>query len=330
MDEPTSASTLERFNALTIKNDVFRRGIKHRAAPDRFAKRFAEMTEPRVSDFRRGFGHVVASGAQQLGRAFHPHIAQILRNGKAHFARKDSAEIKRTAAHFLPQHFQRRRIRQIACEQFFGPLHAFSRDAFLPHAEKFRILGREKKMLHEFERLALIPKNLSCFRHWWFVQTRDDSTLLDCHRSRRRNHALVLSPKDDPANLRLQIRFTLHKLLLQMFTRKFESHELMMITRSPRRREQFVADRVIAAISRRIIAVHFPADSDLAMALQIQTKLKAARMERTSPVKRTLGAKVVPLHRNAYLIDIAVKRAPSAFHLTPSVLFGRATGIHVA
>jgi hypothetical protein len=66
------------------------------------------------------------------------------------------------------------------------------------------------------------------------------------------------------------------------------------------------------------------------MALQIQTKLKAAPMERASPVKRTLGAEVVPLNRNADLIDIAVKRAPSVFHLTPSVLFGRATGIHVA
>jgi hypothetical protein len=38
----------------------------------------------------------------------------------------------------------------------------------------------------------------------------------------------------------------------------------------------------------------------------------------------------VPLYRDAHLIDIAVKRAPSVFHLTPSVLFGRATGIHVA
>jgi hypothetical protein len=66
------------------------------------------------------------------------------------------------------------------------------------------------------------------------------------------------------------------------------------------------------------------------MALQIQTKLKTSRMERASPVKRTLGAEVVPLHRDTHLIDIAVKRAPSVFHFTPSVLFGRATGIHVA
>jgi hypothetical protein len=65
------------------------------------------------------------------------------------------------------------------------------------------------------------------------------------------------------------------------------------------------------------------------MALQIQTKLKAARMKRASPVKRTRGAKVVPLDCDAYLIDIAVERAPSVFHLTPSVLLGRATGIHV-
>jgi hypothetical protein len=66
------------------------------------------------------------------------------------------------------------------------------------------------------------------------------------------------------------------------------------------------------------------------MALQIQTKLKAAQMERASPVKRTLDAEIVPLDRDADLIDIAVKRPPSAFHLTPGVLFGRATGIHVA
>ena len=53
-------------------------------------------------------------------------------------------------------------------------------------------------------------------------------------------------------------------------------------------------------------------------------------MKRASPVKRTLGPKVVPLDGDADLIDIAVKRAPSVFHLTPSVLFGRATGIHLA
>jgi len=67
----------------------------------------------------------------------------------------------------------------------------------------------------------------------------------------------------------------------------------MTVARATRRRERFVANRVVAAISRRII--NFPAGSDLAVALQIQTKLKTARMKRASPVKRTLGAEVVPL-----------------------------------
>ncbi len=53
-------------------------------------------------------------------------------------------------------------------------------------------------------------------------------------------------------------------------------------------------------------------------------------MKRASPVKRTLGPEVVPLNRDAHLIDIAVERAPSVFHLTPSVLLGRTTGIHLA
>src|SRR4030095_814657 len=119
--------------------------------------------------------------------------------------------------------------------------------------------------------------------------TRHHATLFNRHRTCRRDYAPVRSRKDGPANLRLQVRFVLHELLLQMFTRKFERHELMMITRSPRRRERFVADRVIPAIPRRIIAMHFSADSNLAMALQIQTKLKTARMERACTVEPARG-----------------------------------------
>jgi hypothetical protein len=51
-------------------------------------------------------------------------------------------------------------------------------------------------------------------------------------------------------------------------------------------------------------------------------------MKRASPVKRMLGAEVVPLYRNARLIDIAVEWSPSVLDLTPSMLFGRATGVH--
>ena len=113
-----------------------------------------------------------------------------------------------------------------------------------------------------------------------------------------------------------------------MVAGKFERHELMMIVRPTRGGQRFVADRVVAAISRRII--NFPTGSDLAMALQIQTKLKAARMKCASPIKRMLGAEVVPLHCDAHLIDVAVERAPSVLDLTPSVLLGRATGVHLA
>jgi hypothetical protein len=45
MDERDSASTLQRFNFLTVKNDILGRRIKHRAATDRFAKCFAKVTQ---------------------------------------------------------------------------------------------------------------------------------------------------------------------------------------------------------------------------------------------------------------------------------------------
>ena len=139
--------------------------------------------------------------------------------------------------------------------------------------------------------------------------------------------ALIFIAKNDTTDCRLQVGLILHELLLQMAPRKFEGGELMMVVRAARRRERFAADGVVATISRRII--NFSIGSNLAAALEIQTKLKTARVKCASPVERTLGPKVVPLDRDACLIDIAVKRAPSVFHLTPSVLLGRTTRIHL-
>src|SRR6266404_1460507 len=118
------------------------------------------MAQARITDFCGRFSDVVSSSTQKLRRAFHPKVAQILWNGQTHFARKNSAEIKRTAAHFLSDHFQRRRISEIARQKFLRPFHPFARDALLSHTKKFRIFGREKKMGHELQSLALIPENL--------------------------------------------------------------------------------------------------------------------------------------------------------------------------
>src|SRR6266496_361858 len=92
-----NTSTLQPFNALTIKNNVLGRRIKHRTTADGFAERFAEMTQARVADFRGRFGDIVTPRTQKFGRAFHPQVAQILRNGQTDFAGKNPAEIKRTA-----------------------------------------------------------------------------------------------------------------------------------------------------------------------------------------------------------------------------------------
>jgi hypothetical protein len=51
-------------------------------------------------------------------------------------------------------------------------------------------------------------------------------------------------------------------------------------------------------------------------------------MKTAAPIERTLRPKVMPFDRNPELINIAVERAPSIFHLTPSIHLGRASGNH--
>src|SRR5262245_61167415 len=103
----------------------------------------------------------------------------------------------------------------------------------------------------------------------------------------------------------------------------------MMIVRAPRRRQRLIRDRVIATVPRSIIASCATFSADRSVAIKIQTKFQAVRMEGASPVKGIFGAKVVPLNGDADFVHIAVQRAPSIFHFTPGMLLGCTTGIHL-
>ena len=161
-------------------------------------------------------------------------VAQILRNRQANFARENAAQIKWAASHFLPEHFQRRRIGQIARQQLFRALDPFARDPFLAHAEKLRVLRQKKKMRHELERFALIPENLRGFRHRRLRQRRHNIALLHGHRPRLRDNHFRLLWKNSGAHLRIKIAFAIGELFLQMFPREFEGNELMTIVERAR------------------------------------------------------------------------------------------------
>src|SRR5438105_1141388 len=75
----------------SLQNHILRGRIQHRAATDRFAECLTEMAQTGVADFDCRFGHIKSAAAQKLGRAFHPNIAEILRNGQTYFARKNPA-----------------------------------------------------------------------------------------------------------------------------------------------------------------------------------------------------------------------------------------------
>src|SRR6266567_4193136 len=115
-----------------------------------------------------------------------------------------------------------------------------------------------------------------------------------------------------------------------MISREFKRYELVMIVGPARRRQGFVPDGVVTANPRRVIASRFLRGSDLAVAFEIQTKLKAAWMKTFSPIERTRRTKVMPLHGHAELIDIAVKRSPAIFHFAPGVPLSRALRNHYA
>ena len=183
-------------------------------------------------------------------------------------------------------------------------------------------------MRHKFERFGLIPENLRGFRHWRVRQRRNYAALFDRHRPHGRNHVFILIPENDAPNFRFQIGFVLDELFLQMISREFERDELMMIVRAARCRQRLVPYRVVAAISRRVIAACFASCPNLPVAFKIQTKLKTARMKTFSPIERTRRPKVVPLHSHAELINITVKRPPAIFDFAPGVQLGRALRNH--
>src|SRR5260370_37915011 len=154
-------------------------------------------------------------------------------------------------------------------QQFLSSLEPLTRHPLLPHAEKFRVFGRKKKMCHQLKRFALIPEDLRRLRDWRLGQTRDHTALLDRHRTRGCDYALIFSTEDHPTNLRLEIGFVLHELPLQMISRKFERHELVMIMCVTRCRKRVIRNSIIAGITRKIIAPRLTLRSYRSAAVEI-------------------------------------------------------------
>ena len=171
---------------------------------------------------------------------------------------------------------------------------------------------------------------MPCFCYGRLCQTSDHAALLHRHRTGRRDNVFFLVSKHNAANLRLEVSFIPHKLFLQMFPREFQRHELMTIVRTPRSRQRFIGDRVIPTVARNIIASRATFGAYCSAASEIQTELKAIRMESASPVKGMLGVKVVPLNGDPDFVHVAIQRTPSIFHFTPGMLLGCATRIHLA
>src|SRR5205823_12896367 len=114
-------------------------------------------------------------------------------------------------------------------------------------------------------------------------------------------------------------------LFLQMLPRKLERHELMMIAGAARRGKWFVCDGIVSAISRRIIAALAAVCAYRSVTSEIQAEFQAVRMKSAAPIKRMLGAEIVPLDCDADFVYVPVQRTPSVFQFTPRILLSCAT-----
>src|ERR1041385_737683 len=113
------------------------------------------MTQARIANFGCRFRDIITPASQKFRGAFHPEVAQILRNGEPNLARKDPAQVKWTATDFLAQHFQRWGMSQITRQQFLGPFYSVTGHALLPHTKEFRIFWFKEEMGHQLEGFAL-------------------------------------------------------------------------------------------------------------------------------------------------------------------------------
>src|SRR5689334_22174090 len=124
----------------------------------RLAKGETEMAEAGVTNFKRGFGHVVFAGTEQFGCTVHAEALQILRDGRTGFLREGAAQVKCTAPDLLAELLQRGRIREIAPQDGDDLFGAVLRETMLARTEELRVTRLKKQLRHQLRRLALIPQ----------------------------------------------------------------------------------------------------------------------------------------------------------------------------
>ena len=112
-----------------------------------------------------------------------------------------------------------------------------------------------------------------------------------------------------------------------MLAGKFERDKLMMIARLARGRQRFVANRVVAGISREIIAPRLALRTDFAVAFADSNKTPGCADENVRP---QLNARSVRKSCHSMLqrpIDQHRRKvaAIQSLDLAPSVLLGRAS-----
>ena len=136
-------------------------GEERGATADRGAEGLAEMAERGVADFGGGFGDIVAAFEEQFGGAFHPDLAEILRDGHADFLGEKAAEVERTATDLRAEGFDVGWLGKMAAEDGSGALDPFLGNTLLALAEKFGLRrGLKKNLGEELESLGLVPELL--------------------------------------------------------------------------------------------------------------------------------------------------------------------------
>jgi len=291
-------------------------GVEAGAAAHDLTEALAEMAERRITDFEGGFGDVVFAGLEEFGGAFHAEFAQVLGNGHAGLGGKGAAKVEGTASDFAPNLLEGKGFDEILAQKPDDLIDAFAGDALLAIAEIFiRPAALKKEFGHQFEDLALEPKETRALQDGWLKQIGNALFL-------RGGEAMDFAemgagiPVEKGFDQRMKGAITKREAFAEKVGGKFDGDEAMMVGGAAPGLQLVVAGQVKAGGHRSEIHAR-SAIANGSVAVEIEAKFEAVGMKTAGPLKAGGQLEIVPLDANPHFIKASVKLAPAVMDGTP-------------
>ncbi len=294
-------------------------GEEDGTAADGGAEGLAEVAEGGVTDFHGGLGHIMTTTEEEIRSAFHADLADILRNGHAHFLGEKAAQVKGAATDLGAEGLDIGGIGKMSAENGGCAFDAFLGNPLLALAEKFLLRGGlEKDLGEEFEGLGLVPERVGDLGNRWLAKGLEGNFQAGRHDADIGSGTRLAG---NPApERRVKRIFERDDLGLDVRTGKFDGDEGVGFVGGTLGEEVGVGITVEADGMGREAGLGFTVANN-AVAAEIEAEFKAVLVEAAAPVDGLRGKKFVVLDADALVRKRAVELSPAFFYLRPSAAF---------